>query len=92
MPDGESTLRRCFAAVFPGLPDDQIEDASVETVAEWDSLAAVTLLALLEEEFGIQISELDLPDLRSYGAVRDYLRREQALLFSDESTAALGEG
>src|SRR5262249_20316460 len=88
--DGEAVLRRCFAAVFPELPRDEIEQASIDTVAEWDSLASVTLLALLEEAFGIQISDLDLPDLRSFSSVRDYLRREQVLQ-GDESTAALGE-
>jgi acyl carrier protein len=89
--DGEALLRRCFAAVFPDLPDGEIEQASVDTVAEWDSLASVTLLALLEEEFGIQVSELDLPDLRSFTAVRDYLRCVHALA-GDESTATAGEG
>ena len=79
MDEGSVALRRCFAAVFPELPDDEIPGASVDSVPEWDSLASLTLIALLEEEFRVQISELDLPELRSYADVRDYLRRENRL-------------
>jgi acyl carrier protein len=77
--EGSAALDRCFAAVFPELADDEIPAASVDSVSEWDSLASLTLIALLEEEFGAQISELDLPELRSYADVRDYLRRENRL-------------
>jgi acyl carrier protein len=74
--EGSLALRRCFAAVFPELSDDEIEAASVDTLAEWDSLASVTLVALVEEEFELAISEPDLPELRSYERIHDYLRRE----------------
>jgi acyl carrier protein len=77
--DGIAALHRCFAAAFPELADDEIPEANVDNVAEWDSLASLTLIALLEEEFGIEISELDLPALSSYADVRDYLRRENRL-------------
>jgi acyl carrier protein len=70
----DGRLTRCFAAVFPALPSEQIESASVDTVPEWDSLAAVTLLAVIEEEFGVEVTPLDVPDLRSYAAVADFLR------------------
>jgi acyl carrier protein len=76
--DVDVRLRRCFAAAFPELPESEVDNASTDTVAEWDSLASVTLVALVEEEFGVEIADLDLPDLRSYGAIRDYLRRSGA--------------
>jgi hypothetical protein len=44
------TLVRCFAAVFEGMPRSEIVAASVDSVEEWDSVASVTLLAVLEEE------------------------------------------
>ena len=47
--------------------------ASVESVPTWDSLAAVTLIAVLEQEFDTQIDLMELPELTSYQAVRDYL-------------------
>jgi acyl carrier protein len=79
MADGTAVLQRCFAAVFPELPPDEISSASVDTVPEWDSLASLTLVAVLEEEFGVEISELDLPDLTSFAAVREYLQRKERL-------------
>jgi acyl carrier protein len=64
--------------VFPGLTAAEIPSASVETVAEWDSLAAVTLMAVVEEEFAVRIDELDLPELDSFEAFQDYLHAREA--------------
>ena len=44
-------------------------------MAEWDSLRAVVLVALIEEAFAIRIPARDYPQLRSYASVSDYLRR-----------------
>ncbi len=67
------TLVECFAAVFGELPREELETASVETTEEWDSIASVTLLAVLEEEFDVQIDDLDLPELTSFDKVRSYM-------------------
>jgi acyl carrier protein len=67
------TLVECFAAVFPDVPRDRLSGAAVENTEEWDSIASVTLLAVLEEEFGVQIDDLDLPELTSFEKVHDYL-------------------
>ena len=74
MSDLEARLDRCFALVFPDLPDDQIRAASVDDLAAWDSLAGVTLLAVLEEEFAAPIDPILLPDLTSYTAVLAHLK------------------
>ena len=76
MTELRESLVRCFAAVFPALPAEEIPRASVETVEEWDSLAAVTLLTVLEEEFDVEIDELDLPGLRSFDAVHRHLQAQ----------------
>jgi acyl carrier protein len=73
MPEIDDRLTRCFASVFPALSPEEIRSASVESVPAWDSLAAVTLVAVLEQEFDTQIDLMELPDLTSYQAVRDYL-------------------
>ncbi len=49
-------LTKCFAAVFPDLPAAEIPSASLGRVPNWDSLATINLIALIEEEFQIQIS------------------------------------
>jgi acyl carrier protein len=74
MHDLNTRLDRCFASVFPHLTIEQIHAASVESVRGWDSLAAVTLLAVVQEEFGVQIGLTDLSGLVSYKAIHHYIR------------------
>jgi acyl carrier protein len=76
MPDMDVRLMRCFASVFPSLAPEEIRAASVESIPAWDSLAAVTLVAVLEQEFDTQIDLMELPDLTSYAAVRNYLEKQ----------------
>jgi acyl carrier protein len=76
MPELDDRLTRCFASVFPALDPNQIRQASVDTVPAWDSLAAVTLIAILEQEFDIQIDLMEMPELTGYQAVHDYLQRQ----------------
>jgi acyl carrier protein len=72
----DDRLTRCFASVFPTLSPEELRAASTETVSAWDSLAAVTLVAVLEEEFTTQIDLMDLPELTSYQAIRSYLNKQ----------------
>ncbi len=48
-------LAKCMSLTFPGLSPGAISSASVETVREWDSVAMVTLLSLIGEEFGMDV-------------------------------------
>ena len=73
MDDHRTRLTQCFAAVFPDLPADEIPTATPESVAGWDSVANVTLLAVVEEEFGLAIDVDDLERLTSFEALLDYL-------------------
>ena len=74
MDNVENRLVRCFSSVFPELGEGEIRNASIESVPAWNSLAAVTLAAVLQEEFGIQVNLADLPSLVSFAAVQDYVR------------------
>jgi acyl carrier protein len=66
-------LRECFKEVFPDLSDEQIETADREEMSEWDSLATLTLLAVVEEEFGLQLDDEAIAKLTSFSAVRDLI-------------------
>lgn len=79
MTEPDIALRRCFQATFPELPAEAIETASVDTVEAWDSLRMVTLMSVLEEELDVQIPPEDLPELRSFAAVREYLTQKGRL-------------
>jgi acyl carrier protein len=73
MDEVQERLVRCFSLVFPQLTPDQIRSSSVQTVLGWDSLAAVTLVAVLQEEFAVEIDFGDLPELESFDSVLRYL-------------------
>lgn len=74
-----TSLARCFQSVFPEMDDVSVRSASIETVVEWDSLSSLTLLGVIEEEFGVQIPMDELPRLRSFGALEVYLRQMHGL-------------
>jgi acyl carrier protein len=73
MSDYEERLQQCFAAVFPGLDAVELRDASISSVAEWDSVANINLLCVVEEEFGIEIAPGDLEQLTSFTLILRYL-------------------
>jgi acyl carrier protein len=69
----QARLTRCFAAVFPNIPEQQITTASLETVEGWDSIAAATLITLIEEEFGMEFDGDALSGLTSFEYIFGYL-------------------
>ncbi len=73
--DQDERLLRCFSSVFPALTKEEIENATAESVGVWDSLSTVTLAAVIQEEFNVEIDPDALPNLNSYGEFRDYLSR-----------------
>lgn len=73
MRDQDERLIRCFASVLPALTEEEIEDASSDSVGTWDSLCSVTLAAVIQEEFDVEIEPDALPNLDSFRAFRDYL-------------------
>jgi len=75
MSEYDQRLMRCFSAVFPGLTSEEIRAISAESSGAWDSLSTVTLAALVQEEFGVDIDPEVLPQLDSFAAFQAYLRR-----------------
>jgi len=73
MPDVDDRLVRCFLSVFPELTDEQVRSASAESLSAWDSFATVTLVAVLQEEFGLEIDPGDLERFVSFERVRSYV-------------------
>ncbi|HKD86228.1 MAG TPA: acyl carrier protein [Terriglobales bacterium] len=75
MDDTRQRLTNCFQVVFPDLPQEALATASTATVAAWDSIAAITLMNVIEEEFGFQMDLDDLADLDSFEKVYSYLQK-----------------
>ena len=74
MGDVPARLTRCFQAIFPDLRPDDVVRASPTTVPAWDSVASVTLLSLIEEEFGLAIELDDLNQFTSFESLQRYLQ------------------
>jgi acyl carrier protein len=70
----EQRLENLFSTVFPDLPSQKIRQASQNSIETWDSVAAITLLNLIEEEFGIQMDFEDIGDLTSFSSIAEYLK------------------
>jgi acyl carrier protein len=78
MDDYEARLLKCFSAVFSGLGEAELRSASSENLASWDSVTTVTLIALIEEEFKIEVDVEDLERLTSFDSVLGYLKKAEA--------------
>ena len=66
----EGRLKDCFRTVFPDLPEEQISSASQATVSAWDSIATVTLVTIIDQEFGIELDLDKLSQLDSFNSIR----------------------
>jgi acyl carrier protein len=73
MPDVETRLVGCFRAVFPDLSEADVRRSSQDTVQQWDSVASITLISVIEEEFSTEIDFDRLPDLDTFTKVLEYL-------------------
>jgi len=74
MNDFNERLATCFSAVFPNRSREEIVSASRDSIAEWDSLAAITLLSLVQQEFDTDLDLFDLERLDSFRLILDHLQ------------------
>ncbi len=69
-------LIELFSEVL-NVPAGQLEESSSpESVKQWDSVAAMHLVASLEEEFDIELATVEIMEMRSIGGVRKILREK----------------
>jgi acyl carrier protein len=62
------------------VPSSQLNDSSSpDTVAGWDSLAAMNLVVALEERFSIKLSTREVMKMRTIGIARDVLKSKGVL-------------
>lgn len=76
MNDIQKRVIRCFANVFPNLREEEIQRASTSSLAAWDSVAHVTLLSAIAEEFGQTFELEDFEELVSYQLIVDHLENK----------------
>ncbi|MGB7437637.1 MAG: acyl carrier protein [Candidatus Acidiferrum sp.] len=78
MDELQTRLTNCFCAVFPELSTEEIIHASSANLRSWDSVAVVTLLTVIEEEFGISIDEDEPAKFDSFQRILVYLQEIRA--------------
>ena len=74
----QSRLIDCFSAVFPMLTEKQILDLDQAAFAQWDSMATVTLIAVIEEAFQIEIPVHQMENLVSFQSFQHILMETAA--------------
>ena len=73
MNDLRQRLAQCFSLVFPDLKMPEVYSASSSSVAAWDSMAAIILANVIEEEFRVKLDYDVLPELVSFDLILNYL-------------------
>ncbi len=71
-------VRELMAETF-GIDEDEItEDASQETLSKWTSMQHMTLLASLEEQFGLTLSMDEMTSMTSLPKIVAVLKKHGA--------------
>lgn len=52
-------------------------DADIKSTLELDSLSMVDMVALIESEFGVKIAPSELPTVKTFGALYDFIEARQ---------------
>ena len=67
-------LIQLFAEVLQVDPTDLNEDSSPDNVKQWDSLAAMELVAAIEEKFKVKLSTKEIMKMSTIGRARKVLQ------------------
>ena len=52
------------------------KDASIHTIAQWDSLQHLRLVMALQEEFDVRFTDREIPDLVSFAAIQEAITKK----------------
>jgi acyl carrier protein len=74
MDDVKQRLIGCFQIVFPDLPPSDIPRLTQATAGSWDSVSAITLMNVLEDEFLIEMDLDQVAELDSFDKIHTYLQ------------------
>lgn len=69
-------LTSCFLSVLPNLTAEEISKINVTALSDLDSWASATLVAVIDEDFGVQLSLDHLWELGTFQAIQQYLAQQ----------------
>jgi len=71
----EERLKKVFAESL-GIEEDKItDDLKYNTIDEWDSVAHMTLVAAIEDEFDIMLDTDDIIDMSSFAKAKEIISK-----------------
>lgn len=71
-----------IAQVFEMAPDQLTPDTHRDNVPAWDSLGVLTLMASLDSDFGIVLTDDDIQAVKTVGDLLNVMRRHGTLASS----------
>ena len=71
-----SNIEKLKNAFVEGLeiPVEEVENATMETVDKWDSIGQMSLVAMIEDEFGIEMEPDEVMQFTSFEAGKNILK------------------
>ena len=70
----EDMVREVMANVFGISPSEITNEASPSDIEQWDSHKHLTLIIVLEEEFGIEFEEHQIAEIMSFKLIINSLK------------------
>lgn len=67
-------LTKVFADTFGVKPED-VDGLTYQSIEQWDSVGHMTLIAAIEDNFGITMDTDDIIDLSSFGKAKAILKK-----------------
>ena len=68
-----------IAELFEVSPQELTPDTPRDDIPAWDSLGTLTLMASLDSDFGIVLSDEEVPGMKGVGDVLEIMRRNGKL-------------
>lgn len=65
----EENVKQLLGIVLGISPNDLSSESSMDTVESWDSLSQMNLVLALEDEFGIEIPDLEIQNMLSVNLI-----------------------
>jgi acyl carrier protein len=69
-------LRRVFRSSLELADDFDVDGLTYRGIESWDSLAHMSLVAAMEDEFGVMIDTEDVIDMSSFDKAREILAKQ----------------
>ncbi|MCW2855956.1 MAG: hypothetical protein JWR52_1571 [Marmoricola sp.] len=71
----ETAILECARTVFPDLTDVELLAATRQDLPEWDSLATLSLITLVEETLDIMLDDEEVQEFTSVASIQAVLAK-----------------